>query len=140
MLKIRPHHILCMRAYQGNGYSEEFNDNMKKVIKNIQAHNEFCKTENLVNLNEDNKVEVVFNLDNICSKCPNNIDNKLCSSQDKVNTLDLKVRKYFNIKEGIYNYKDLEDMVYNNITEEIFDDICKNCEWYNTTNCKDFIL
>ena len=24
MLKIRPHHILCMRAYSGNGYSEEF--------------------------------------------------------------------------------------------------------------------
>ena len=24
MFKIRPHHVLCMRAYTGSGYSEEF--------------------------------------------------------------------------------------------------------------------
>lgn len=137
MLKIRPHHILCMRAYQGNGYSEEFNDNMKKVIKSINAHNDFCET---TNLKEVDKVEITFNLDSICTKCPNNINNNLCSSQEKVNSLDLKVSKYFDIKKGIYNYKDLEDIVYSNITEEIFDDICSNCTWYNITNCKAFIL
>lgn len=137
MLKIRPHHILCMRAYQGKGYSEEFNDNMKSVIKSINAYNYFCET---TDLNKDNKVEITFNIDSICNKCPNNIDNNLCSSQDKISALDLKVSKYFNIKEGIYSYKDLEEIIYNNITEEIFDDICQNCEWYKIANCKAFIL
>ena len=30
MFKIRPHHVLCMRAYTGSGYSEEF-----KIMNNV---------------------------------------------------------------------------------------------------------
>ncbi|MEG1310540.1 MAG: DUF1284 domain-containing protein [Romboutsia sp.] len=140
MLKIRPHHILCMRTYQGNGYSKEFNDNMEKVIKHIKVYNDFCGNKNLESKNTCESVEIVFSLDCICSKCTNNINKNLCSSQNKVNELDKKVSEYFGIKEGIYNYRYLENIVYNNITEDIFDDICENCEWYNIANCKQFIL
>ena len=37
MIKIRPHHLLCMRAYIGNGYSEEFKIEMEKVINMLKA-------------------------------------------------------------------------------------------------------
>ncbi|KHS57360.1 hypothetical protein QX51_08990 [Terrisporobacter othiniensis] len=137
MLKIRPHHILCMRAYSGNGYSEEFKMKMEGIIKEIQAYNEFLQVDNLKE--EIKEVELVFYTDSICEKCPNKLGENLCSSQEKVNLLDFKVINHFNLKEGIYNYKDLEDLVYGSINECIFDDICKECEWYGITNCKDYI-
>lgn len=137
MLKIRPHHILCMRAYSGNGYSEEFKVKMEGIIKEIKAYNEFLQVDNLKeNIKE---VELVFYTDSICEKCPNKLGENLCSSQEKVNLLDLKVVNHFKLKEGIYNYKVLEDLVYESINEDIFDDICKECEWYGITNCKDYI-
>lgn len=126
MLKIRPHHILCMKAYIGKGYSEEFNKNMKKIIENLK--------------NDSQEVEVVFGIDNICNKCPYNIDDLECKSEEKVNRIDSKICEYFKIEEGIYKYADLKEKVYLNINEDIFDDICKNCEWYKITNCKDLIL
>ena len=137
MLKIRPHHILCMRAYSGNGYSEEFKIKMEGIIKEIKAYNEFLQVDNLKE--EIKEVELVFYTDSICEKCPNKLDENLCSSQEKVNLLDLKVVNHFKLKEGIYNYKDLEDLVYDSINEDIFDDICKECEWYEITKCKDYI-
>lgn len=137
MLKIRPHHILCMRAYSGNGYSEEFKIKMEGIIKEIKAYNEFLQVDNLKEKTKE--VELVFYTDSICEKCPNKLDENLCSSQEKVNLLDLKVVNHFKLKEGIYNYKDLEDLVYDSINEDIFDDICKECEWYEITNCKDYI-
>ena len=137
MLKIRPHHILCMRAYSGYGYSEEFKLKIEGIIKESQAYNEFLQVDNLKE--EIKEVELVFYTDSICEKCPNKLGENLCSSQEKVNLLDFKVINHFNLKEGIYNYKDLEDLVYGSINECIFDDICKECEWYGITNCKDYI-
>ena len=137
MLKIRPHHILCMRAYRGMGYSKDFTNKMETIIKEIGAYNEYLCISSKDKLN---KVEIVFSTDSICESCPSKLGENLCISQDKVNLLDLKVFKYFGIKNGIYNYSELEKLVYNNITEEIFDDICKDCEWYNTSNCKRYII
>lgn len=138
MLRIRPHHILCMRAYSGNGYSEEFKAKMENIINEIKAYNKFLQVDNLKK--EMNEVELVFHTDSICEECPNKLDENLCSSQDKVELLDLKVASHFNLKEGFYNYSELESLVYNNIKEIIFDDICKECEWYGVTNCKDYII
>ncbi len=138
MFEIRPHHLLCMRAYIGNGYSEEFKIKMEEVIKELKVKNEFLKVDNMNN--EKKEVKVVFSTDSLCEKCPNKLGYNKCTSQDKVNLLDLKMIKYFNLNEGIFNYKDLQDKVYNKINEEIFDDICKECEWYNKTNCKEYII
>lgn len=126
-----------MRAYSGNGYSEEFKVKMEDIINEIKAYNEFLQVENLKENTKE--VELVFYTDSICEKCPNKLGENLCSSQEKVNLLDSKVVNHFKLKEGIYNYKVLEDLVYESINEDIFDDICKDCEWYGITNCKDYI-
>ena len=86
------------------------------------------------------KVNIVFNTDSLCEKCPNKLCENKCASQEKVSLIDEKMIKYFSIKEGIQNYIDLENQVYNKINEEIFDDICKECEWYNMIDCKKYIL
>ena len=138
MFKIRPHHVLCMRAYTGSGYSEEFKIRIEKIIKELKVTNEFLQVENI---NDERKeVAMIFSTDSLCEKCPNKQGENICTSQEKVSLLDLKVIKYFNLKEGIFSYKDLENQVYDNINEEVFDDICKECEWYSVTNCKEYIL
>ena len=107
MIKIRPHHLLCMRAYIGNGYSEEFKIEMEKVIKELKVYNEFLKSDNLNN--DIKKVNIVFNTDSLCEKCPNKLCENKCASQEKVSLIDEKMIKYFSIKEGIQNYIDLEN-------------------------------
>lgn len=126
MIKIRPHHILCMKAYIGKGYSEEFNINMKNIIKELE---------------DDYKtIKIVFGLDDICSKCPYNMGNRLCKSQEKVERIDSKIIEYFNLKEDEYIYKELKDKVFKKLNEDMFIDICSNCEWYSVTNCKELNL
>ena len=71
MLKIRPHHILCMRAYQGMGYSKEFSIRMESIIKEIGAYNKYLNSSSLEN--ELREVEVVFSIDSICEKCPSKL-------------------------------------------------------------------
>ena len=137
MIKIRPHHILCMRAYQGHGYSKNFAQNMENIIKEIKTYNKFLKT---CNNNENINVEIVYSTDSICESCPNKLGENNCETQDKVISIDSKMIKYFFIKEGIHNYKNLEILVYNNITEDILNDICRDCNWYSIANCKDYIL
>ncbi|MFR8868741.1 DUF1284 domain-containing protein [Paraclostridium sordellii] len=127
MLEIRPHHFLCMKAFVGKGYSKEFVENMRRTIEILK--------------NDKNQtIKIIYGLDNLCSKCPNNTDEKLCSTNEKVMTMDKKVMDYFNIDCGEYKYDEIMDLIYNNINEEILQDICGNCNWYNQTNCKGLIL
>lgn len=126
MIKIRPHHILCMKSYVGKGYSEEFNINMKNIIKELE--------------DESKTVEIVFGLDDICRQCPYNMGNGLCKSQEKVETIDSKIIDYFNIKEDKYVYKELKEIVFKKLNEDMFINICSNCQWYSVTNCKELNL
>lgn len=126
MIKIRPHHILCMKAYVGKGYSEDFNINMKEIINELR--------------DDSQTIQIVFGLDDICSKCPYNLGNGLCKSQDKVEKIDSKIIDYFNIKEDKYVYKELKEKIYKKMNEDMFIDICSNCSWYTVTNCKELNL
>ena len=127
MLKIRTHHFLCMKAFIGRGYVKDFTENMINTINNLKE-------------NKNQKIEVVVDLDKLCSKCPNNIKNKICKTNESVIQMDKKVMDYFNIKTGIYEYEEIINLIYNNINEDIIKDICENCSWYKVTNCKDLIL
>ncbi|WP_284693945.1 DUF1284 domain-containing protein [Paraclostridium ghonii] len=116
-----------MKAFIGRGYSKEFTDNMIEIISKL-------------NENKNQNIKITANLDSICSKCPNNIDNEYCVTDEEVLQMDNKVIHYFNIIEGVYKYEKIENLIYNNINEDIIEEICKNCSWYKNTNCKKLIL
>ena len=127
MLEIRPHHLFCMKAFIGRGYSKDFTNNMTDIILSL---NKFKNQE----------IKIIASLDSICYKCPNNVDYKFCITDKEVIEMDNKIMKYFDIKEGIYKYSKIKDLIYNNISEEIIEEVCKNCSWYKKTNCKELIL
>ncbi len=119
MIKIRPHHLLCLQSFEGMGYNEEFINNMKKQISLI---------------GECSQIELVSNLDDICKCCPLQ-HNFACSTEGKVRKMDEGILKHFDLEYKIYDYKKLVKKVKSNITKNIFDDICGDCEWHSQTDC-----
>ena len=125
-MKLRPHHLMCIQSYVGKGYDEDFVKVMDKITYELRNNKEYL-------------INIVFSTDDICISCPNMIDINLCKTNEKVNNIDSKVIKYFNLEEKEYIYKDIVNYIKNNITLEIMDDICKECEWYNISECRSII-
>lgn len=126
MIKLRPHHLLCTQAYVGKGYNEEFVKNMDEKVSLLRNNNE-------------QEIMIITDLDSLCSYCPEN-KGGLCSSQEKVNAMDEKVIRYFNLNKKTYFYKDVVSKIRSEITNEIFNDICQSCEWYSFGMCKKLIV
>ncbi|MGL5766287.1 MAG: DUF1284 domain-containing protein [Sarcina sp.] len=125
-MRLRPHHLLCTQAYEGKGYSKEFIKNMDENIKILRNSRGY-------------KVKIQASLDELCVGCPHN-NGQVCGTQEKVMNMDKKVLRYFDIKEGIYEYDFLIEKIQNKINKDIFKDICGECGWYAYGMCERLIL
>lgn len=123
MIRIRPHHLICMQAYIGKGYSEEFVENMNFVVKSLRE-------------NENQTIEIVDSNDDICLKCPNNINGTKCISNDKVLFIDEKIVELLNLETGKYSYRFLLEILEDKFNEKVFKEICSECEWYKHGICE----
>lgn len=122
MLNIRPHHLLCLRWFVGNGYSEEFTKNIYEVLSKLNQNN--------------SKFILTLENDNICSKCPNLNSSDICISDTKVSLMDSNVIEHFSLTPGsTYVYSDIYNKIENLLTADIIRDICGNCEWYSLNLC-----
>ncbi len=113
-IKIRVHHLMCLRYFRNKGYSDDFCKNMAKIKQLLES--------------QDN-IELVDNCDDICSHCPNNVGGK-CTSDDVVE-YDKKVLDICkNLKIGCTSFQ----KAYTMVDEEILSEgkrqsICGNCRW-----------
>ena len=116
MIRLRPHHGMCLYFFQGKGYSGEF-------IRNMTEYKALLETE-------DPLIELAEGVDDICAKCPNN-KNGQCTSIDKVNHYDAQVLQICGLETGsTMHYKDFSQ----NVLEKILrsgrhSQICGNCRW-----------
>ena len=123
MLKIRVHHLLCMQGFQGKGYNDSFVKNMSKIVNSLRND----KTQ---------KVQLVADVDNICSACPNN-KNSICLAKSVTNndekiSKEIKLIKALCLKKGeIYSIDYLFETVNRKINtkEEAINLYCKSCCW-----------
>ena len=116
-LILRGHHLLCLKGFQGYGYSEDFVKNMINV--------------NNLRKNKNTDIVLVDNPDDICKACPNLKNNiyKNKSQNEKIIMMDNEVLSKLNSKK-IYNSKELFekiDFLFN--TKESVDKICPKCNW-----------
>lgn len=118
MLKIRAHHFLCMQGFQGYGYSNEFVDNMSKVIKYIKE-------------NKNENIKLIDNCDDICSACTNNINGQ-CDDFYKVDAMDKKVLNKLSLKSGeVVKLNELFALVNEKIKDKrSAQEICGACSWH----------
>lgn len=118
MIRIRPHHGMCLHFFEGKGYSNAFSEHMAQV------------KETLLQSNGEVFVELVTETDEICSACPHN-QNGNCETYGKVNAYDAGVLRYCGLKTGQkLSFRELESLV----TERILKagngkKICGDCEW-----------
>lgn len=118
MISLRPHHGMCIANFIGNGYSEEFVENMKQVIAQLEAA-------------PDQVIELVSTEDVLCRSCPFHQDG--CVSMEKVSCLDRDVLAACGILAGSrISWRDYRGMVNKRIVEAgRFGEICGQCEWFS---------
>ena len=115
-LVLRPHHALCMRFFEGKGYSDTFTENMAYIQKILERENpDIC---------------LCIGQDCICRACPHN-QNGVCDSQEKVSRYDQAVLDQTGITSGErVSWKDLKHKVDSTILRRgLRRKICGDCQW-----------
>jgi hypothetical protein len=113
--KLRPHHALCIRFFEGRGYSEEFTENMCRTIEGLK---------------ENPTVEIVCGADMLCAKCPNLSGDDCINCEESVTSLDRKVMELCGFSEGEISAKEF----FTTAQERIINSgkmkyVCGECTW-----------
>jgi len=121
---LRPHHLLCLYGFRGLGYSKEFVENMQKIADRIRE-------------NPSLKIELVKGVDDICSKCPHNVENRCSKPGSDVGEFDQEIVHRVGIDIG----QEVESITLLNLVEkkvqpEELPAICNGCEWLELGFCE----
>jgi hypothetical protein len=108
---LRGHHLICLNFFRGEGYSEEFIENLYAVIKK-------------------EKLEIVTGADDVCRKCPYLKEEKCRSSDytdEKIHLQDNEALRLLGFKPGmIVEWKKIASKL-PNIIEEWKAEFCLAC-------------
>lgn len=133
MMRLRVHHLLCSALYTGSGYSEDFCKNMQEIVDYLwgqgAARNMQC--------GEKAEIELVVSPDAICKECPNLVDESCNLDDNNVVSKDAKLADRLSLTtDRSYFVPELLELVATNLTEEIFETSCHQCEWYAKGLCR----
>lgn len=114
---LRAHHALCIQFFEGRGYSDEFVQEMKEIIKILDESNP--------------KVTVVKNCDIICRACPNNAGGA-CFFEQKVNNFDRRCLEICELQaEDKLSWSELKKCAFEKIVAaNRLGEVCGDCEWF----------
>ena len=117
-LVLRGHHLLCLKGFQGYGYSKEFSENMAKI--------------NFLRKQDDTTVLLVNSDDDICKACPNLKDNICENSHQNKKIIEMDntvLSKITSAKEydAVELFKKIDALFPNRKSVE---KICLDCNWH----------
>ncbi len=69
MIKLRPHHLLCVHKWRGFGYDENFSTNFQEISDRLGS---------------GEQVQIVRGRDDICEKCPRAEGDPDCRAADAI--------------------------------------------------------
>ena len=116
-MDVRAHHLVCMRSFQGKGYSREFVDNFYKIIDKLK---------------KNPLVKVVNKPDAICEKCPHNKNGcikKGPKSELRVRKKDNEFIKALNLTLNKTMKANKIKEITEKITKKEIKKLCRNCQW-----------
>lgn len=123
MIKFRPHHFLCSVAYKGMGYSAAFIRNYDKVVEEITK-------------DDETKIQVVYGLDTICSKCPHQKGHH-CADEKVVQKLDQAHASILGLHDKeVLTFREAKNRLRENMSLDLFFEACKPCEWQKMGVCE----
>ncbi len=112
-MRLRGHHLICLNFFRGEGYSEEFVENIRKAIS-------------------EKEIDVVFGADDICSKCPylkGGICNYSENAEEEVTELDQFAYRILDIYPNSKTNWDEIKRKLPKIMKRWKDFACKSCDW-----------
>lgn len=136
-ITLRVHHLLCIPLFAGHGYSDGFCRNMERVIRLLREQ-------------KDAPLTVVCSADLICSGCPNRTPEGGCrncgsskskrskntAAQNSVVQKDRLLADALGIVPGrSYTFRQLCFLAGSRLSEQIFNDSCHNCQWFQQGLC-----
>jgi hypothetical protein len=125
IIKFRPHHFMCTLGFRGKGYSTHFVRNYKKIVQTIHG-------------DENTLIEVVQHMDDVCSACPNKIDDIICKTQSKITKLDAAHSSALYLVPGeVMSCKQAKDRIKKHMSVEKFLLSCKGCSWQKYGVCQE---
>ncbi len=169
-MKLRIHHLFCAALFKGKGYSSTFISNMQSVVDRLfYADEEDCMEksfaidaeedcmEKLYPIEEEDctekpfamdaeehsaeKIELCTTPDLICSECPNLVEGVCSLDDNNVVSKDIRLAKALLVEPGrIYQREELIRIVAKALSEEMFEDSCRKCRWYEEGLCSYHLL
>lgn len=116
-MKIRAHHLLCLRNFRGLGYNEAFVAHFNQIIQQLQT------------------VQLVTHPDVICQACPHHQEGcrkNTALSEASVHQFDKKVLEKLKLTENTFTTLDkLKILVEEKIDLAQFRELCRGCEWFS---------
>lgn len=117
MIRMRGHHLICLNFYRGEGYNQEFIENLDDVMRRAKGGEE---------------IEVVEGADEICRVCPT-LQGEKCVSKPgadaKIREMDAKAAAHLGVEIGS---KVLWQEIKTKVMEapkEWLAAFCKGCDW-----------
>jgi uncharacterized protein len=115
--RLRPHHLMCLRFYRGEGYSPPFVDNLTATLERARSGGAI----------------VVDGPDDICAACPGLRDN-FCAwddgSEAEVRRIDALASRLVDVAPGdAVGWTTTEDAVVAGL-REWSTDACRPCTWH----------
>ncbi|MBR6787136.1 MAG: DUF1284 domain-containing protein [Clostridia bacterium] len=118
IIRLRPHHALCLRNYIGKGYNDTFVENMDALHERLSS-------------GEREMVQIILHRDSMCRACPREKD-AACEKEDWVQQLDLAIAKKCGLRSGLWiSWQELCDIMDQHIFDaDVWGKLCADCEWY----------
>ncbi len=124
MLKLRPHHLVCLRLFQGLGYDGTFTAKMQEIC-------------DFMNSGGDGRFTLVSGADDICAACPNHTPDSTCALGEADAWLrDARALDALGLRAGsAYSFAEVDRLFKKNMTEEAFEAVCGGCRWKEAGVC-----
>ena len=86
IIRLRPHHALCLRHYACKDCSNPFSENMAALHARLNSGNR-------------EMVQIILHRDSLCTVCPHQ-DNAVCEQEKKVLQMDKTIAGVCSIRSG----------------------------------------
>jgi hypothetical protein len=121
--RIRPHHLLCIQGFRGQGYSPTFIANLSRIKEYFEAA-------------PDAPVELVHGVDEICDYCPHLDSNDCTRPGQKVSELDRMALERMKLSAGMTeSWSFFVDAICEHIDTAKMDEVCHGCNWIDLGFC-----
>ena len=118
-LTLRGHHLLCLKGFQGYGYSEDFTKNMTEI--------------NYLRKQNSTTISITNSPDDICKSCPN-LKKGICENIEQNERIIEMDNQVLNKIDSAVEYNATElfektDLIFN--SKESVSKICSKCIWHD---------